>query len=209
MHAPSISPFSGVDSKSTSRDACPLKMRSIDSPNAIFTHHKQDELIGFRSILPPGHSYSFDQDLQPQRRKKLCADDIILEKKKAHIVSEQKRRQNINDGFEELKQIIPACSATTDSKAVILRKGISLCWHFIFFIVAVNYIKSLEAQLVHNTDLIQRHPIHSKTPRHLKPHHSSPLPLIFHGAASIAHSEVFHLNQVDSIHIDPLTNITI
>lgn len=44
-------------------------------------------------------------------------------RKQAHIASEQKRRQSINEGFEELKKIIPSCQATSDSKAVILRKG--------------------------------------------------------------------------------------
>lgn len=41
----------------------------------------------------------------------------------AHILSEQKRRENINSGFEELKSIVPSCRGCADSKAVILRKG--------------------------------------------------------------------------------------
>ena len=42
----------------------------------------------------------------------------------AHSMSEQKRRQNINDGFEALRAIIPSCRGGNDSKAVVLRKGI-------------------------------------------------------------------------------------
>ncbi|KAG9292589.1 hypothetical protein G9A89_006960 [Geosiphon pyriformis] len=52
----------------------------------------------------------------------------------AHILSEQKRRENINSGFEELKSIVPSCRGCADSKAVILRK-------------AVHYIQSLESEV--------------------------------------------------------------
>ncbi|KAI8360122.1 hypothetical protein B0O80DRAFT_422775 [Mortierella sp. GBAus27b] len=41
----------------------------------------------------------------------------------AHILSEQKRREKINGGFDELKSVIPDCAQNTDSKATILRKG--------------------------------------------------------------------------------------
>ncbi|CAG8528773.1 10553_t:CDS:2 [Ambispora leptoticha] len=52
----------------------------------------------------------------------------------AHILSEQKRRENINSGFEELKNIVPTCRGHADSKAVILRK-------------AVRYIQNLESEV--------------------------------------------------------------
>ncbi|KAK9485968.1 hypothetical protein V1527DRAFT_451760 [Lipomyces starkeyi] len=52
----------------------------------------------------------------------------------AHILSEQRRRENINGGFLELKGSIPQCQGTQDSKAVILQK-------------AVHYISSLESEL--------------------------------------------------------------
>ncbi|KAK9326409.1 hypothetical protein V1517DRAFT_311707 [Lipomyces orientalis] len=52
----------------------------------------------------------------------------------AHILSEQRRRENINGGFLELKGNIPQCRGTQDSKAVILHK-------------AVVYISSLESEL--------------------------------------------------------------
>ncbi|KAK9492743.1 hypothetical protein V1508DRAFT_439589 [Lipomyces doorenjongii] len=52
----------------------------------------------------------------------------------AHILSEQRRRENINGGFLELKGSIPQCQGTQDSKAVILQK-------------AVLYISSLESEL--------------------------------------------------------------
>ncbi|KAG0296334.1 hypothetical protein BGZ98_001016 [Dissophora globulifera] len=42
----------------------------------------------------------------------------------AHILSEQKRREKINGGFDELKSVIPECADNTDSKATILRKAV-------------------------------------------------------------------------------------
>ncbi|KAI7817724.1 hypothetical protein BC939DRAFT_496459 [Gamsiella multidivaricata] len=60
----------------------------------------------------------------------------------AHIISEQKRREKINGGFDELKSVIPECAQNTDSKATILRK-------------AVDYILSLEDELRKYVDLYQ------------------------------------------------------
>ncbi|KAK3828866.1 MAG: hypothetical protein J3Q66DRAFT_323772 [Benniella sp.] len=61
----------------------------------------------------------------------------------AHIVSEQKRREKINAGFEELKSVIPECAQNTDSKASILRK-------------AVDRILELEEELRKFTDVYQQ-----------------------------------------------------
>ena len=43
-------------------------------------------------------------------------------RRKAHIVSEKKRRQNINEGFEDLRVNVPSCNKCNDSKAAILKK---------------------------------------------------------------------------------------
>ncbi|WWC92184.1 uncharacterized protein L201_007138 [Kwoniella dendrophila CBS 6074] len=42
----------------------------------------------------------------------------------AHLMSEQKRRESINSGFQALRQALPS-SLPTDSKAIILRKAVS------------------------------------------------------------------------------------
>ncbi|KAG0032931.1 hypothetical protein BGZ82_006326 [Podila clonocystis] len=62
----------------------------------------------------------------------------------AHILSEQKRREKINGGFDELKSVIPECAQNTDSKATILRK-------------AVDYILLLEDELRKYTDQYHSH----------------------------------------------------
>jgi hypothetical protein len=59
------------------------------------------------------------------------AENSNHNRRQAHIASEQKRRQSINEGFEDLRRVIPSCVNTSDSKAVILRK-------------AVNYIRLLQ-----------------------------------------------------------------
>ncbi|KAF9921490.1 hypothetical protein FBU30_008465 [Linnemannia zychae] len=61
----------------------------------------------------------------------------------AHILSEQKRREKINGGFDELKSVIPECAENTDSKATILRK-------------AVDYICLLEDELRRYAEVFER-----------------------------------------------------
>ncbi|KAF9101545.1 hypothetical protein BGX29_005499 [Mortierella sp. GBA35] len=61
----------------------------------------------------------------------------------AHILSEQKRREKINGGFDELKSVIPDCAENTDSKATILRK-------------AVDYICLLEDELRRYAEVFER-----------------------------------------------------
>jgi hypothetical protein len=55
-------------------------------------------------------------------------------RRQAHIVSEQKRRQTINEGFDELRFLVPTCHNLNDSKATILKK-------------TVNYLKSLQQKI--------------------------------------------------------------
>ncbi|WRT70587.1 uncharacterized protein IL334_007585 [Kwoniella shivajii] len=46
----------------------------------------------------------------------------------AHLMSEQKRRESINSGFQALRQALPS-SLPTDSKAIILRKAVAHITH--------------------------------------------------------------------------------
>ncbi|KAI8603907.1 hypothetical protein EDD21DRAFT_402449 [Dissophora ornata] len=71
----------------------------------------------------------------------------------AHILSEQKRREKINGGFDELKSVIPDCVQNTDSKATILRK-------------AVSYILLLEDELKRYTGDEYDHPPHHPESSH-------------------------------------------
>lgn len=79
-------------------------------------------------------------------------------RRQAHIASEQKRRQSINEGFEDLRRCVPNCTNAGDSKAVILRK-------------AVNYLRQL-----HNEN--------ARLKAHLAGHPMPPLPATAAGGAS-------------------------
>ncbi|GJJ74011.1 hypothetical protein EMPS_06369 [Entomortierella parvispora] len=81
----------------------------------------------FHSHLP------FSQPLQTSQQQQQPPPQAPT-RRLAHILSEQKRREKINGGFDELKGVIPECAQNTDSKATILRK-------------AVDYILLLEDEL--------------------------------------------------------------
>lgn len=95
----------------------------------------------------------------------------------AHILSEQRRRENINGGFQLLKNSVPFCKGTQDSKAMILKK-------------AVDYIVSLEQELSqlryqdpnyhyqmmnssHAPPQPPQHPQHPQHPHHMRPNSST------------------------------------
>ncbi|KAG9323877.1 hypothetical protein KVV02_003537 [Mortierella alpina] len=71
----------------------------------------------------------------------------------AHILSEQKRREKINGGFDELKSVIPDCAENADSKAMILKK-------------ATAYILMLEDELKRYADICQQYPHLNTTLNH-------------------------------------------
>lgn len=60
------------------------------------------------------------------------ANTVNANRRVAHLLSEQKRRESINTGFEDLRQAIPACRDGQDSKATILKR-------------ALEYIRELES----------------------------------------------------------------
>lgn len=66
------------------------------------------------------------QQPQPrkQRRPRKAPHELLseAEKKANHIASEQKRRQNIRLGFEQLIEVVPALSQGNRSEALILQK---------------------------------------------------------------------------------------
>lgn len=66
------------------------------------------------------------QQPQPrrQRRPRKAPHELLTEaeKKANHIASEQKRRQNIRLGFEQLIEVVPSLSQGNRSEALILQK---------------------------------------------------------------------------------------
>ena len=124
LHIPSTSPLPMVDYEFLPRNEYRSNFGSTGLTHAVFACGDEKHRPIIMEQLPSSRSLPFlDQNFRLQRRKIFGQSDALLEKKRAHIASEQKRRQSINEGFEELKQLIPACKTTTDSKAVILKKG--------------------------------------------------------------------------------------
>ncbi|KAG5360320.1 hypothetical protein CJU89_3385 [Yarrowia sp. B02] len=64
----------------------------------------------------------------------LPSSTSVSSRRHAHILSEQRRRENINGGFQQLRNSVPYCRGTQLSKAVILKK-------------AVEYIAALEEEV--------------------------------------------------------------
>ncbi|CAO3613902.1 unnamed protein product [Cunninghamella blakesleeana] len=68
-----------------------------------------------------------DMTPPPKERKSRKAPHELLteaEKKANHIASEQKRRQNIRLGFDQLIEIVPALNTGNRSEALILQKSV-------------------------------------------------------------------------------------
>jgi hypothetical protein len=70
--------------------------------------------------LNPGSPYP-DEDGSSSSRKRRFTPGRRL----AHVLSEQKRRSTINEGFAELRQVIPFCNDAVDSKSSTLKKGMA------------------------------------------------------------------------------------
>lgn len=86
------------------------------------------------STSPAGHSptitsqkRSLQDDPDPpikERKSRKAPHELLTdaEKKANHIASEQKRRQNIRLGFDQLIDIVPALNSGNRSEALILQK---------------------------------------------------------------------------------------
>ncbi|KAK9467397.1 hypothetical protein V1512DRAFT_261102 [Lipomyces arxii] len=96
---------------------------------------------------------SSPSSFKPQPKHGSVLKSRSSNRKSAHILSEQRRRETINDGFVELKSTIPHCNGTQDSKAVILRK-------------AVHYISSLESRIERLESELFARQAHPLTPQY-------------------------------------------
>lgn len=108
-------------------------------------NHNDDDLInvgGGQSVLltnsssndsPPSLNSASPSSSSNSSSSSSSPSSDLSSKKQAHIISEQKRRQTINEGFSELRRLIPSCYGFHDSKASILRK-------------AANYVRELQIE---------------------------------------------------------------
>ena len=68
-------------------------------------------------------SSSNESSITRGTRSKRPPPKSAKDRHEAHILSEKRRREQINQGFVDLKQLIPICQYSFDTKAVILQKG--------------------------------------------------------------------------------------
>ncbi|KAK9370163.1 hypothetical protein V1509DRAFT_616876 [Lipomyces kononenkoae] len=141
----SPSPVSPEPSGSSALPSPKLSPASEDEPHAYYTTKPE---LDKRSLSAPSipsirphdgridtHSARPSSGPIPAKSSSSSSSSSLGSSRRfAHILSEQRRRENINGGFLELKGSIPQCRGTQDSKAVILQK-------------AVVYISSLELEL--------------------------------------------------------------
>lgn len=81
------------------------------------------------SFLPEFHQYSketYENGISQHKKRKFLtkketADEQV--RRQIHIQSEQKRRAQIKDGFEELRQYLPGCVNKKMSKAALLHQS--------------------------------------------------------------------------------------
>ncbi|KJE96168.1 max-like protein X [Capsaspora owczarzaki ATCC 30864] len=81
-------------------------------------------------------------------------DDLAATRRNAHIQAEQKRRNNIKAGFDELQVMIPACQkspASRQSKATVLHKAVDYIHHLVkekvAFVDEINRLRKEVAAL--------------------------------------------------------------
>lgn len=96
---------------------------------------------------------SLQDDSPPlkERKSRKAPHELLTdaEKKANHIASEQKRRQNIRLGFDQLIEIVPALNSGNRSEALILQKCKWPQWlkwaltDWLSSFVAVDHIKQL------------------------------------------------------------------
>lgn len=82
--------------------------------------------LQLRDRVNSGESEDYDSEQENQTLANSSASKgvrkLSASRRAAHLESEKKRRQNINVGFEDLRQLVPYCTEL-DSKAEILRKS--------------------------------------------------------------------------------------
>jgi hypothetical protein len=93
----------------------PLKKPSIDKDEEV---SEEDDSLSSAPMPPIAI-------LEPTT----ISSTSISSRKHAHILSEQRRRENINGGFKQLKNAVPFCKGTQDSKAMILKKAVEYIGH--------------------------------------------------------------------------------
>lgn len=98
---------------SSSSDLSPVERKKPSKRSSPYARSSKEERreAAVRDRSPPGRNKKAPHELLTE-----------AEKKANHIASEQKRRQNIRVGFDQLVDIVPTLSQNHRSEAMILQK---------------------------------------------------------------------------------------
>lgn len=85
------------------------------------------QLTNMKGYLPEFHQYS-----KETYEKKRSKDPLVppQSRRRVHIQSEQRRRAQINDGFDALRQHLPGCVGKKMSKVALLHCTVQHLQHF-------------------------------------------------------------------------------
>ncbi|KAI8384773.1 uncharacterized protein BYT42DRAFT_544619 [Radiomyces spectabilis] len=104
-------------------------MSHHDQDGVAHSNLETDHASPSTSLSPDDRSQkrtSDDAAITRERKSRKSTHELLTdaEKKANHIASEQKRRQNIRLGFDQLIEIVPSLNSGNRSEAIILQKSV-------------------------------------------------------------------------------------
>lgn len=125
---------------------------SIHSNNSSDSYKEKNKKTSEKQCYHPYNTSPSNTTSTKVRRRRKQPHELLSEaqKKANHIASEQKRRQNIKIGFDQLIDIVPSLNHGNRSEALILQKCIAtynclftLILTLFFYLLAVEHIRHL------------------------------------------------------------------
>ncbi|OCF31743.1 hypothetical protein I316_06550 [Kwoniella heveanensis BCC8398] len=111
-------------------------------------YHRGGTLVRSRSQSSASGLSRMPGDMSDEMAQREVAPTPGQSRRLAHLMSEQKRRESINSGFQALRASLPS-SLPTDSKAIVLRKAVAHIAHLesVLRRSGVNYSQSPPGQV--------------------------------------------------------------
>lgn len=108
---------------------------SIHSNNSSDSYKEKTKKTSEKQCYHPYNTSPSNTTSTKVRRRRKQPHELLSEaqKKANHIASEQKRRQNIKIGFDQLIDIVPSLNHGNRSEALILQKCIAIYNCFAYF----------------------------------------------------------------------------
>lgn len=105
----------------------PLEQTSLHYNNS---YYQEEASLNYKK-KDKQRQHPYHSAPKPKRHRKQPHELLTEEQKKAnHIASEQKRRQNIKTGYDQLVDLVPTLNQGSKSEAVILQKCKAFICHY-------------------------------------------------------------------------------